>query len=73
MTIPERIYTLWPDAVNIRPAGRCPACHSHHQWSLQTLAVDGLVADIPGYEHCGYWCAACGWSNAGSRLIEAQS
>lgn len=66
---PAQLKQHWPDARNIRRAGRCPACKADAQWSFQ-IADTGPVTDMADWEHCGYWCATCGWSNAGAREIE---
>ena len=63
----------WPDARNIRRAGRCPNCKADSEWSFQTDGCDGPVDTMPGWEHCGYWCEVCSWSNAGVREIEVNA
>jgi hypothetical protein len=59
------IKRLHPDSDEIRHAGKCPNCKQR-----TTLYSYQLPGDHPrgkGEETCAYWCANCGWGNAGSR------
>jgi hypothetical protein len=60
----------WPTARHIRHAGCCPDCKADAQWSFQIDDSDTPVPNMQGWEYCGYWCAVCGWSNAGTRPID---
>ena len=60
------INVLWPEAINIRYEGRCDICHRHTLFTFQ-LPEDHAVNRGINSEQCGYWCAGCGWSNAGAR------
>lgn len=58
-----------PLALNIRYEGRCDSCH--HE-GLHSYQLPGDKARDTTREDCGYWCAACGFSNAGAREIEVK-
>lgn len=63
----NELLSYWPQAIGIRYEGRCDGCHSADLYSFQ------LPGDHPrgdGEETCGYCCAACGFSNAGSRRVQ---
>lgn len=68
-TLRERLLEIWPDAMNIRFEGKCH-CRANALMSFQ-LPGDRHRSDNPKRENCGFWCGACGFSNAGSRLIRA--
>lgn len=65
----EMISELWPDALNIRHEGRCDVCRRIGLWTFQ-LPDDAGVNRGMNEEQCGYWCAYCGFSNAGTRTKE---
>ena len=73
--IQQRIRAIWPDAIHIRDAGDCDVCHRPGLYSFQLEHLQprprwvSLQSHVV-YERCGYWCARCGFSNAGSRRVE---
>lgn len=61
------LWSLWPDAVNVAFAGRCDVCNRVN--SLYSFVLSAHRQIQAGREFCGYWCAVCGFSNAGSRPL----
>jgi hypothetical protein len=61
----KQLLSYWPQAFSIRYEGKCDCCHAATLYTFQ------LFGDLPGgdngKEQCGYFCVACGFSNAGSR------
>ncbi len=70
----RKIKRRFPNAVQIRFSGKCPNCKQRYEYSLQfpeDLDRDpkpNIFGEME--ETCGYMCVSCGWSNAGSRLVE---
>lgn len=67
----QRLLNIWPDAAAIRPV----RCHGGHD-GMYSFTLPDFPARFTGHdgnlhEHCGYWCAVCGFSSAGQREVEA--
>ena len=63
----RELLNLWPAARNIRICpGHCHNCRGILM-SFQLPPDAWRQSGKDGWEHCGYWCSECGWSNAGSR------
>lgn len=61
------VLTTWPNAGDLQFAGRCDACKADKAlWSF--VLPDGDHDARADHESCGYYCTACGFSNAGARL-----
>ena len=60
----------FPKARDVRfeEDGKCPICKSV---MFISFVLDSSPVAHGDKEHCGYYCPACGWTNAGSRKIVA--
>ena len=63
-TLREKLLGFQPKAINIRFVGKCH-CRANALFSYQLPGLDHDRGE--NEETCGYWCGACGFSNAGSR------
>lgn len=67
----SRLKKLKPNAVDIRPEGRCPSCKRRDvllSWSTdEWQAAPFRDSDGEMVEYCGHWCSACGWDGATRR------
>jgi len=60
----------WPNARNLQH-GDCHCGESEWMVSFQLPSTDiNWIERMPNYEHCGFWCYGCNWSNAGARLAK---
>lgn len=62
----------WPDAVEIRHEGECDICHRDTLLTFrlpQFEREERVDRDGQTREECGYFCPACDFSNAGSRVV----
>jgi hypothetical protein len=65
----DRIILLnWPRAYAIEGPEKCPSCSCQSEYSFLLPGFDDIRPDGT-YQTCGFWCARCGWSNAGARPI----
>lgn len=53
----------WPEAANLRVS----PCHCRHKLPMLSFQLAGDKPRGEADETCGYFCASCGFSNAGSR------
>jgi len=60
----RQLLTRWPEARGIQFEGKCPVCR--RAW-LMSFVKEGDFVNAQGRQECGYFCAGCGWGNAGSR------
>lgn len=70
----DRIRRKWPGASDIRlEDDKCPDCRREGRYYSYQIEsdIDKVYQNKAGvwYEKCGYFCCACGWGNAGSRLM----
>lgn len=62
----ERLLEIWSDAIHIRET----VCHCRQRALMLSFQLPQyLDLNKDGSEKCGYWCALCGWSNAGARDV----
>lgn len=60
------LLSIWPQAKRIDFSGECPICRTNNEYSFVLPQFDTLSEG--NMQSCGYWCSACGWSNAGQRV-----
>lgn len=68
-TLREQLLKVQPTAINIRFEGKCH-CRANAMFSYQLPDLDDDRGEDE--ESCGYWCGACGFSNAGAREKEVK-
>lgn len=61
----RELLKRFPEARAVRFEDKCPICK--RAWLLSFVMDHDTVRD--GQQTCGYFCAACNWSNAGSRAL----
>lgn len=73
VNILTKVRAIWPDAQNIRFVDEdgCPQCRSWNfvTFELPQYQATHLRSDGSRWKDCGYYCADCGWSIAGSRPL----
>jgi hypothetical protein len=60
----RRIRQYWPEADDIRHEGKCHVCKGDTLYSFADKFSKPRTDDE---QSCGFFCASCKWSNAGSR------
>lgn len=62
------LLARWPEAYKIQQEDYCPNCGDALRF--YSFMIDGPHNRPQEFtEFCGYYCAGCGWSNAGSRAM----
>lgn len=64
-----KIKSQWPNAIRIEGPDRCPVCGLDAEYSFVLAEYDTRYlsrGDL--WQHVGYRCVACGFSNAGGRI-----
>lgn len=67
-----RLRRWQPRADDIRYMGRCDVCRRPGLYTYVLAGEPRVLRHAERDEECGYWCASCNFSNAGSRPYEGE-